>query len=176
MTAVMPKISGRVWVLGDNVDTDAMAPGVSLLLEWPERREHMFPQHQDFINLTTPGDIIIAGENFGCGSSREQAVHNLKHLEIALVAARSFSRIFFRNAVANALPAVQCTQLGGLFSTGNVAELNWETSALVNKTTGQSTSFTPYTEQMMEIILAGGLIKKLKSLKCSKISPDQQFT
>lgn len=157
-------ISGRVWVFGDDVDTDAMAPGASLMLDWPERRDYMFPQHGEFIKHVSPGDIIIAGDNFGCGSSREQAVHNLISLGVSLVAARTFGRIFFRNAIANALPVVQCPTLIDAFDTGDQAEFTWTSATLRNTTSNQSFAALPYSREMIGIMSAGGLVAKLKAL------------
>lgn len=162
-TKRIQNITGRVWVFGDNIDTDAMAPGASLMLEWPERRDYMFPQHREFVDQMNPGDIIVAGQNFGCGSSREQAVHNLKSLGVALVVAESFSRIFFRNAIANALPAMQCPSLEPTWINRDSGEFDWETSTLRNLTSGQNYDVQPYSEEMMEIMVAGGLIQKLKA-------------
>lgn len=161
----LSNITGRVWVFGNDINTDAMAPGASLMLQWPEQKAFMFPDHPEFINNVVAGDVIIAGDNFGCGSSREYAVHNLKNLGIAFIAARSFARIFFRNALANALPTVQCSDMQDLFESGATAELNWSNSTLRNSTTGQSTSFAPFTNDMMDILKAGGLVEKLKSMK-----------
>ena len=159
----LQNISGRVWVFGDDIDTDAIAPGASLMLDWPERREYMFPQHRSFVTGMRPGDIIVAGENFGCGSSREQAVNNLIRLGVALVVAKSFARIFFRNAIANALPAVQCPALGPTIETGDLVTFDWASATLRRETDGQVSQALPYSPQMMEILASGGLIAKLKA-------------
>lgn len=161
----LANVSGRVWVFGDDIDTDAMAPGASLMLDWPERRDYMFPQHRDFVENMTPGDIIIAGQNFGCGSSREQAVHNLNSLGVALVVARSFARIFFRNAIANALPALQCPTLEPEWRDGDQAVFDWSSATLHNNTRGASFDVQPYSREMLDIVSSGGLVEKLKAMR-----------
>jgi len=102
-------ISGKIWKFGDNIDTDQIIPSQYLLL--PDIKEmvpHIFePINPEFPNIFRPGDIIIAGKNFGCGSSREQAVEVIKILGFFCVIAESFSRLFYRNAINNGLPVFE---------------------------------------------------------------------
>ena len=97
-------IRGRVWKFGDAVDTDVMAPWNTISLAWEERRRAVLHVRPEFAEDVKPGDLIVAGRNWGCGSSREQAPENLKLLGVGGVVAESFGRIDFRNCVAMAFP------------------------------------------------------------------------
>jgi len=162
------RIQGRVWKFGHNIDTDAMAPWKSISSSWEERRAHVLQIRPGFVDQVQPGDIIVAGRNWGCGSSREQAAENIKRLGIAAVVAESFGRIFFRNAIAIALPGVACPGIYDAFEEGDSIAIDLESSRVTNQTrpidqvppielTGQ-----PYTKEMLDILQKGGLMNVLK--------------
>lgn len=154
-------ITGRVWVLGEDVDTDVIYPGKYLpILDPEEMAKHALEGYDaDFPGKIKPGDIIVAGMGFGCGSSREQAATCLKASGVAAVVAGSFARIFFRNAVNQGLPLVQA----------NIADkLKDRDSLTINLNTNQidypggSTSFPPLADSVMAILEAGGLIPAVR--------------
>src|SRR5512143_1221052 len=122
----MTLIKGRVWKFGDNINTDVMAPGFVFNAPWEEVKKVILHIHPRFSKEVNPGDVIVAGKNWGCGSSREQATSNLKRLGLSCVVAESFGRIFFRNAVALALPAIVCPGVSTAFEEGDELELDLE--------------------------------------------------
>ena len=107
----MSALSGRAWVFGDNVDTDVLAPGIYMKSPLSELAQHCLESvDPDFARNVAPGDIVVAGENFGMGSSREQAAQALIELGVAALVAKSFARIFYRNAINLGLPALVCPE------------------------------------------------------------------
>jgi len=106
-------VSGRVFLLGDGVSTDAIMPGRYNVTTDPDalRRSCLIEARPDFVQTVQPGDVIVAGRNFGCGSSREHAPLSIKQNGIAAVIAASFARIFYRNAVNIGLPVIRCVEL-----------------------------------------------------------------
>lgn len=155
-------IRGRVWKFDHNVDTDVMAPWNSLNLEWEERRKTVLHIRPEFVRQMEPGDVIVAGRNWGCGSSREAAAENLQKLGIGAVVAESFGRIYFRNSLAIALPNIVCADVHGAFEDGEELELELKTARIRNLTRGTELQGTPYTEEMLTIIEKGGLMNRLK--------------
>ena len=155
-------IRGRVWKFGDNVDTDVMAPWSSISKPWEERRGDTLHIRPEFAGEVKPGDVIVAGKNWGCGSSREQAPDALKRLGVAAVVAESFGRIYFRNGIALAFPNVACPGVSDAFEEGDVLELDLETAIVRNATRGAELSGHPYTPEMLRIIEKGGLLEVLK--------------
>ena len=99
-------VRGKVWKFGDHINTDYMSPGFGREEPWEIRKKYILHIHKAFTEGCQPGDVIVAGNNFGCGSSREAAPANLKKLGIGCVVAESFGRIFFRNCIAVALPVM----------------------------------------------------------------------
>ena len=148
--------------MGDDINTDVMSPGPTMMLDWPERKASMFPDDPEFIAGVTEGDIIIGGSNFGCGSSREQAVHNLLRLGIAAVIAPSFARIFFRNAIANGLPVIQCPDINSTATSGDIIQFDWTSFEVKNISSETNYQAEFFTREMLNIISAGGMIKLLK--------------
>jgi len=130
-------ITGRVWKFGDHINTDYMHPAFGRDEPWETRKRQILHIHQAFTEACAPGDVIVAGKNFGCGSSREGAPANLKRLGIGCVVAESFGRIFFRNCIAVALPVMGCRGVSEMFAEGDRLELDYETGLLKNLTTGQ---------------------------------------
>ena len=151
-------IEGSVIKLGDYIDTDLIYPGryvpVVDSLEWPKHAlEGIDP---DFPNRLRPGDILLAGRDFGCGSSRSQAVSCLKLAGIGGIVAVSFGRIFFRNAVNQGLPVVECPEAHAMFSDGDKLRIDLK-AGLIN-CAGRHVDFRPLPSFLMEILSAGGLV------------------
>ena len=155
-------IRGRVWKFGDNVNTDLMAPWDSISQPWEEARRRVLHIRPEFTEQVQPGDIIVAGRNWGCGSSREQAPQNLKMLGIAAVVAESFGRIYFRNSIAIAFPNLACRGVAAAFEDGDEMEIELEEARIRNLTKGVELRGQPYTFEMLEIVEKGGLMALLK--------------
>jgi 3-isopropylmalate/(R)-2-methylmalate dehydratase small subunit len=154
---------GRVWKLGDNIDTDVITPGKYLILSIDELKKYVLePIDPEFPRKVKPGDILVAGKNFGCGSSREQAPAALKALGISVVIAESFARIFFRNAVSLGLPVVICDGISEKVKEGEFLEVNLEIGEIRNLNTGQIIKTKILSRQMVEILKAGGIIPLLR--------------
>ena len=158
----MTRITGKVWKFGDNVNTDAMAPGFAFKAPWEELKKVILHIHPKFTQEAKPGDVIVAGKNWGCGSSREQAPANLKRLGINCVLAESFGRIYFRNSVALAFPSLVCPGVSGAFDEGDELELELESARVRNLTKGTELPGEPLSPDMLAIIAKGGLIPTLK--------------
>ena len=166
MRTVMEEIRGRVWKLGDNVDTDAIVSGQYLDAPMEEIVSHVLENHKPGLaGNVKAGDIFIAGGNFGCGSSREQAPAALKALGIRCVVAASFGRIFFRNAIAIGLPVLACGNVSGAFEEGDTALVSMDRFTVENMATGTVLPCEPLSEEMEAIIAAGGIIQYLKKLR-----------
>jgi len=156
-------ITGRVWKFGDDMDTDVIAPGKYLALPLDQLKNHaMEPLDPEFHKRVKPGDIMVAGRNFGCGSSREQAPVVLKTLGVSAILAESFARIFFRNAVSIGLPLLPCKGISEAVNQGDLLEVNFETGQAKNLATGCVFVTKPLSSQMVEILKAGGAISLLK--------------
>jgi 3-isopropylmalate dehydratase small subunit len=155
-------IKGRVWKFDHNVDTDVMAPWASLGQPWEERRKVILHNRPGFSDQVKPGDFIVAGRNWGCGSSRENAPANLKELGLAAVVAESFGRIYFRNSVAIAFPNIACPGVHEAFEEGDEIELDLKAARVRNLTRSTEIQGQPYTEEMLNIIEKGGLMNVLK--------------
>ncbi len=158
----MDKITGKVWKFGDNIDTDVLAPWKSINLSWEERKNDVMHIRPGFVDQVQEGDIIVAGRNWGCGSSREAAPQNMKNLKIAAIIAESFGRIFFRNSIAIALPSIVCPGIHNGFNEGDLLELDFESCRIRNVTKNTAFQGQPYTEDMLAIIEKGGLMNQLK--------------
>ena len=157
----MDKFTGKVWVLGDDIDTDIIIPTEYLALKTiDDMKQYGFsPLRPELAGQIQKGDIIVAGKNFGCGSSREQAPEIIKALGIQCVIAKSFARIFYRNAINIGLPAIVCKDLPDEVKTGDQMELHMlEGTAEAN---GKVYSCTILPEYMQNILNQGGLIASL---------------
>ncbi len=154
------ELKGRVWKFGSNIDTDLIIAARYLNTSDPEElaRHVMEDADPDFANKMKRGDIIVAGENFGCGSSREHAPIALKAAGISAVIAPTFARIFYRNAFNMGLPIFELSQADEI-AEGDVVSIDMEEGTVVNETSGKSYRFTPIPEFMQELVDAGGLIK-----------------
>ena len=155
-------IRGRVWKFGDNVDTDVMAPWNTLSLPWDERRRAILQTRPEFVERVRPGDLIVAGRNWGCGSSREQAPENLQLLGIAAVVAESFGRIYFRNCIAIAFPNLACPGIHAACEEGDELEVDIRSGGVRNLTRGVERQAQRYTADMLAIVEQGGLLEVLK--------------
>ena len=153
-------IGGTVWKYGDNVDTDVIIPARYLNVSTPEELARHCLEDLDpaFADAVRPGDVIVAGENFGCGSSREHAPLAIKGAGVSCVVARSFARIFYRNAINIGLPILECPEAVDEAEKGHQLEIVLETGQVRNLTTGSVYQAEPYPPFMMEIIRAGGLV------------------
>jgi 3-isopropylmalate/(R)-2-methylmalate dehydratase small subunit len=151
---------GRVWKFGDDVDTDAIVPGRFLILNTPqELAKHAFEGvRPEFKDRVKPGDIIVAGDNFGCGSSREHAPLALKGAGIRCVIAKSFARIFFRNSINIGVTLLECAEADRI-SEGDVLEIDEANGIIKNKTKKETYKVKPLPEFLMEIVRSGGLIE-----------------
>jgi 3-isopropylmalate/(R)-2-methylmalate dehydratase small subunit len=160
-----------VWVFGDNVDTDAIAPGRYMKFGIDEIARHCFEALDPaFATQVKGGDVIAAGRNFGAGSSREQAPEALKHLGIAALIAESFAGLFYRNAINLGLPALVCAQAKRIRA-GDELRVDCEAGSIHNLSTGEQLSCEPIAPFLMEIIRDGGLVPHLeKRLRCATTS------
>lgn len=159
------KVKGKVWKFGDDVNTDLIIPGKYKFktLDMKKLADHaMEGVDPDFPKKAKPGDIIVAGRNFGCGSSREQAPRVLKELRISSVVAFSFARIFFRNSVNIGLPTVECKEASKEVKEGDIVEIDFEGGLLKNLTSGKSYGFKPIPTPLLNILKYGGLVEYLK--------------
>ncbi len=156
----MKLIEGRAWKFGDDVDTDVIIPArFCVTLDIKELGRHaMAGLDEGFAVKARPGDIIVAGDNFGCGSSRETAPLALLGAGIGAVLAASFARIFFRNAINVGLPIIQASDAFSECEEGNLFNIDPETGAITNVTVGRSYQAAAFPPEIREIIAAGGLV------------------
>lgn len=167
---------GRVWKYGDDVNTDVIFPGKYTyeVMEPSEMAEHALEDlAPGFAGHVKPGDVIVAGKNFGCGSSREQAATCLKAAGIQAVVAKSFARIFFRNAVNQGLPVIQSVEASERIEDREDIEIDFAEGVI--RTSREAFAFPPFPAAVMGIIEAGGLIAYTKEkFKRSETCPDTE--
>jgi 3-isopropylmalate/(R)-2-methylmalate dehydratase small subunit len=156
------KIKGKVWKFGDNMNTDFMAPSFSKMLPWEELKKTILHVHHDFTENFKEGDVIVAANNFGCGSSRELAPANLKKLGVGCVVAESFGRIFFRNSIAIAFPVLVCPGVSAAFKEGEDLELDFENSTVRNLSQGTELKGAALPADLVNIVNSGGILEVLK--------------
>jgi len=163
-------LKGKVHKYGANVDTDAIIPARYLSLSDPaELAKHcMEDVDKKFIKKVKPGDIMMATTNFGCGSSREHAPLAIKAAGISCVIARSFARIFFRNAINIGLPLLECDDAVAQTEAGDVLKVDLSSGQIKNRTKGITFTAKPYPDFMAELISAGGLIEHTKKRLASR--------
>ncbi|MBE0432557.1 3-isopropylmalate dehydratase small subunit [candidate division WOR-3 bacterium] len=158
-------VKGRIWKFGDDIDTDQIYPGQYLpLTDKKEMARHAMEgtdRGQEFISSVTRGDIIVAGKNFGCGSSREHAPVSISGIGISLVIAESFARIFHRNCVNTGLPILMLDNTQNLHD-ADVLEVDIVTGRVNNLTRGKTFQARTLSELELEIMKAGGLLAYLK--------------
>ena len=158
---------GKVWKFGDHVDTDIIIPARYLnVSDRTALAEHCFEDvRPGFKGDIHSGDVIVAGENFGCGSSREHAAWAIKEAGIALVIAESFARIFFRNAFNIGLPLIELPEASKVFDEGDELSVDLATGKIIRLVDDRVYSAKPIPEFMMGIVEAGGLVPYIKQRK-----------
>jgi 3-isopropylmalate/(R)-2-methylmalate dehydratase small subunit len=152
---------GKAWKFGDNVDTDQIIPAIYLVTGDPEElARHAFESvRPEFAKQVKQGDIILGGNNFGCGSSREHAPRALMGAGISCVVAKSFARIFFRNSINIGLPLVEADIEA---KDGDELEVDFEKGVVTNKNTGVTANFPPMPDFLKNLMDAGGLVEYTK--------------
>ncbi|MGE5172709.1 MAG: 3-isopropylmalate dehydratase small subunit [Betaproteobacteria bacterium] len=159
------KFSGKAWKFGADVDTDAIIPARYLNTSDPnELAKHCMEDstNPEFIKKMKPGDIIVAGKNFGCGSSREHAPIAIKTAGVSCVVAKSFARIFYRNCFNTGLPIFECPEAVDGTQEGDQIEVDADAGAIRNLTTNKTFKVAPVPAFMQELITAGGLMAYTK--------------
>ena len=159
------KFEGKVIKYGDNVDTDVIIP--ARYLNTSDKKElaaHcMEDLDADFTNKVQAGDIMVAGFNFGCGSSREHAPIAIKESGISLVIAKSFARIFYRNSINIGLAILECPEAVDAIEDGHTVEADLDKGVITDKTTGKEFKTEPFPEFIQNIITNGGLVESIKN-------------
>jgi len=163
-------LKGKVHKYGADVNTDVIIPARYLSLSEPaELAKHCMEDiDKEFVNRVKSGDIIMATTNFGCGSSREHAPLAIKAAGISCVIARSFARIFFRNAINIGLPLLECDDAVAQTEAGDVLKVDLSSGQIKNRTKGITFTAKPYPDFMAELISAGGLIEHTKQRLASR--------
>ena len=159
------KFTGNVIKYGDNVDTDVIIPARYLnTIDKKELASHcMEDLDKTFTSRVKQGDIMVAGNNFGCGSSREHAPIAIKESGISLVIAKSFARIFYRNAINIGLAILECPEAAEAIAEGNVVEADLDAGILYDRTTGKEFRTQPVPAFIQKIIADGGLVEAIRS-------------
>ena len=157
------KAHGRVHKYGNNVDTDVIIPARHLnTQDHKELASHCMEDiDKDFVNKVKAGDIMVAGDNFGCGSSREHAPIAIKASGIDCVIANTFARIFYRNSINIGLPIMECPEASAKIEEGDEVEVDFDSGVIRNLTKGEEYQAHPFPESIQKIIKAGGLLKSI---------------
>lgn len=158
------KVKGNVFKYGSNVDTDVIIPARFLTTADPEQLKlHCMEDiDSDFVNKVQKGDIIVAGKNFGCGSSREHAPVAIKASGVSCVIAEDFARIFYRNSINMGLPILECKEASEGIDNGDVVEVDFEQGLIVDVTKDLVFKAKPFPPFIQKIIDAGGLVEYTK--------------
>ena len=160
------KIEGKTWKFGDDINTDEIIPARYLnTIDPAELAQHCMEdttEHPDFAQKANPEDLIVAGKNFGCGSSREHAPIAIKAKEVSCVIAKTFARIFYRNAINIGLPILESEQAAVDIDEGDQIEIDLTTGLIRNLTKSQNYQARPFPEFMQQIIATGGLMNYVK--------------
>ena len=157
-------ISGKTHVFGNNIDTDQIYPGRYLELVDPNEiaKYCLIGARESFVSEVSQGDIVVGGTNFGCGSSREHAAITLKHAGVGAIVAKSFARIFYRNAINLGMVLIVCPQIDELELNGEEIEIDIEKGTIMNKATGIQINCEPISEYAMEILKNDGIKNMIK--------------
>ena len=157
------RFTGKSIKYGDNVDTDVIIPARYLnTIDKKELASHCMEDiDKNFVHKVQAGDIMVGGNNFGCGSSREHAPIAIKASGISVVIAKSFARIFYRNAINIGLAIVECAEAVDGIADGDIVEADLDSGMIYNKTTGKSFKTQPFPEFIQKIIEAGGLVSAI---------------
>lgn len=158
------KANGKVFKYGDNVDTDVIFPARYLTLNDPKDLaiHCMEDLDTEFVKKVKPGDVVVAGENFGCGSCRDHAVMALKELGVGCVVAKSFSRMFYRNSINIGLALMECPEGAEAIANSDEVEIDFSTGDIHDMTTGKVYHSAPFPPFIQKIIDAGGIIEFTK--------------
>ncbi|HIU48647.1 MAG TPA: 3-isopropylmalate dehydratase small subunit [Candidatus Avimonoglobus intestinipullorum] len=161
------KAQGTVIKYGDNIDTDVIIPARYLNTWLPEElaKHCMEDIDKDFASKIKPGDIMVGGANFGCGSSREHAPIAIKASGISCVIAKDFARIFYRNAINIGLPILECAEASADIENGDEVAVDFDTGVITNMTKNKTYQAVAFPQFMQDIINAGGLIEQIKQAK-----------
>ena len=164
------QFKGTVHRYGRDIDTDVIIPARYLNTSDPaELAKHCLEDlDTEFVNNVQPGDIIVADENFGCGSSREHAPIAIKAAGVDVVIAKSFARIFYRNAINIGFPIVECPQAAEEIQAGDQVEVDFASGVITDVTTGKTYKAAPFPEFIDGIIKSGGLLNSLKERGVAK--------
>lgn len=157
-------IKGQTFVFGKNVDTDQIYPGRFVELTDVEdvAKHAMEGADPNLVNEFKDGDIIVAGSNFGCGSSREHAAITLKAIGVGAIIADSFGRIFFRNAINLGIPVIACPGITDIVKNGDIISVSIVSGAVSNETTGEGIKAQPLSDYVMNILASGGIKPMIK--------------
>jgi len=157
-------IKGRVLKYGDDINTDVIFPGRYLALTEPEEiaAHAMEDLDPDFLKKLNKGDILVAGKNFGCGSSREQAAIALKYAGVGAIVAKSFARIFYRNAINQGIPVIECPEGVEAIEDGDEVEIDLDKGVIKDISKNKIFNFKPLPEFIQKILSKGGLLPFLK--------------
>lgn len=158
------KAQGTVHKYGNNIDTDVIIPARYLnTADHKELASHCMEDiDKDFVNKVKVGDIMVGGANFGCGSSREHAPIAIKESGISCVIAKTFARIFYRNAINIGLPILECPDASEGIEAGDEVVIDFDSGVIENKTKGETYKAQPFPEFIKDIIRANGLLNSLK--------------
>jgi 3-isopropylmalate/(R)-2-methylmalate dehydratase small subunit len=160
------KLIGKAVKYGDDINTDYIIPGKYMVLTDPvELAKHAMEGIDPSFTEKSKDSIIVAGKNFGCGSSREQAPISLKYSGTKAIVAKSFARIFYRNAINIGLPVLECEGLWDIVKDGDQLMLDLESGEIKNLTNNKSTQAQPLPDFILELIEIGGLLNKLRRMK-----------
>ena len=156
---------GHVFKYPDNVDTDVIIPARYLnTQDAKELASHCMEDiDKSFVSKVQPGDVMVGGWNFGCGSSREHAPLCIKTSGISVVIAKSFARIFYRNSINIGLPILECPAAADAIAAGDLVSVDFDTGVITDETTGATFQAEPFPPFIQEIIAAGGLMKSIKA-------------
>lgn len=158
-------LKGKVWKFGDEIDTDIIIPARYIELSPDEYKKHiMEPVRPGFYSLIQEGDFIFAGKGFGMGSSRGHAVVALQKAGIRAIVAHSFARIFYRSAINEGLPVIECPEASDLSNESDLVEINMSSGDVKNETQGKTFRFHPFPELVRNILMTGGGVNYYKDL------------
>ncbi len=158
-------MSGKAWIFGDDINTDVLAPGIYMKGPLDEMARHCLETvDPDFANSASLGDVLVAGENLGIGSSREQAVEVLKHLGVRALVAKSFAGIFYRNALNFGLVAVTCGEADKIHP-GDLIEVNAVDGMITNHSRNESYSCDTLPATLLNMVQDGGLVAHLEKTR-----------
>ena len=160
----MNNAKGIAHKYGDNIDTDVIIPARYLnTIDHKELASHCMEDiDKEFIQKVKPGDIMVGGSNFGCGSSREHAPIAIKASGISCVIAKTYARIFYRNSINIGFPILECAEASERIQAGDQVEVNFDTGVITNLTRGESYQAQPFPEFMKKIIAANGLLNSIQ--------------